>query len=62
MKRLLLDTGAIMTGNVVFDRWIGKVEGSDSGFITVQPGIGLDDFVRALTCIGMVFIVRKFVP
>jgi hypothetical protein len=62
MKRLAIDTLAILAGNVVFDKWIGKVEGSETGFITVQPGIGLDDLVRALTCVGMVFIARKFVP
>lgn len=60
MKRILVDTAAIVAGSVIFDRFIARVEGSDSGFIDVTPGIGLDDVARAATILATLMIAHKF--
>lgn len=60
MKNTLFTIGAIVVGNVIFDKFIARVEGSEGGFVDVKPGIGLDDLARAGTVMLALFAVRRF--
>ena len=43
-----LVAGAIV-GNVVAERYVLRAPGSDTGFVPVTDGIGLDELARGLT-------------
>jgi hypothetical protein len=61
LKSFLVITVAALVGNMVAEKFVLKAPGSDSGFVEVKDGIGMDDFARAATIGAAVLVAKKFV-
>jgi len=49
-RNVSLLLGAV-AGNVIAERYVLRAPGSDSGFVPVTDGIGLDELARAVTIV-----------
>jgi hypothetical protein len=62
IKKLAITAGGAVLGNYVAEKFLLKASPDDpKGFVLVQDGVGMDDFVRAGAIVGAIFLLNKFV-
>jgi len=62
IKKLAITAGGALIGNYVAEKYLLKVsKDAKTGFVLIEDGLGLDDFVRALACVGGIFLLNKFI-
>jgi len=62
IKKIAITAGGAVLGNFVAEKFLLKASADDkTGFVLVQPGLGMDDFVRAGAVVAAIFLLNKFV-